>query len=99
MAETAFPRTRAPRGTKSVTQAFFNALHEIPDMRRAEVARAAQLAIRDGLKGARERAKTMAQKANATKVAVRAPTKTRRRSAAKPTVRTRAQRGGASASI
>src|SRR5579863_8320503 len=42
-------RTRAPRGTKTLTQAFFSALAEIPEERRDEVAKAAQSAIREEL--------------------------------------------------
>jgi hypothetical protein len=50
-------RSRAPRGTKSVTDAFFSALHELPEIRQGEVAKAAQIAIRDALKLARDKAK------------------------------------------
>ena len=50
-------RSRAPRGTKSVTDAFFSALHELPEIRQSEVAKAAQIAIRDALKLARDKAK------------------------------------------
>jgi hypothetical protein len=50
-------RSRAPRGTKSVTDAFFAALHELPEFRQSDVAKAAQIAIRDALKLARDKAK------------------------------------------
>lgn len=46
-------RTRAPRGTKTITQAFFSALSEIPEERRDAVARAAQSAIREELQARR----------------------------------------------
>jgi hypothetical protein len=46
-------RTRAPRGTKTLTQAFFSALAEIPEERRDAVARAAQSAIREELQARR----------------------------------------------
>ena len=40
-------RTRAPRGTKNVTQAFFTALDAVPDNQQAAVAAAAVAGIRD----------------------------------------------------
>ncbi len=46
-------RTRAPRGTKTLTQAFFSALSEIPEDRRDAVAKAAQSAIREELQARR----------------------------------------------
>ncbi len=57
MANSETPRGRAPRGTKTVTDAFFAALHAVPEPRQAEVAKAAQTAIRDLLKLARDKAK------------------------------------------
>ncbi|HEY2132036.1 MAG TPA: hypothetical protein VGH36_03535 [Acetobacteraceae bacterium] len=57
MANSDTARSRAPRGTKSVTDAFFSALHELPEIRQSEVAKAAQIAIRDVLKLARDKAK------------------------------------------
>jgi hypothetical protein len=57
MANSETSRSRAPRGTKNVTDAFFAALNELPELRRAEVAKAAQLAIRDSLKLTRDKAK------------------------------------------
>jgi hypothetical protein len=46
-------RSRAPRGTKTLTQAFFSALADIPEDRRDAVARAAQSAIREELQARR----------------------------------------------
>ena len=43
-------RQRAPRGARSISQAFFTALDSIPEARRMEVGKAAQAAIRDKLK-------------------------------------------------
>ena len=53
---------RAPRGTKPVSQAFFNALDAIPEASRAAVAKAAQIMIRDELKARRDRLKAAALK-------------------------------------
>jgi hypothetical protein len=47
--------TRAPRGTKILAKAFFDAADEIPDSQRAEVVKAALALIRDELKAAREK--------------------------------------------
>lgn len=58
MSNTDSARTRAPRGTRIVAAAFFTALQEIPDARRAAVAKAAQAVIRDALKAQRGRAAT-----------------------------------------
>jgi hypothetical protein len=58
MAITESTRVRAPRGTKTLTQAFFAALDEIPEPRRAAVAKAAQLAIREELRGREYKEKT-----------------------------------------
>lgn len=68
MSDTA-TRTRAPRGTKSVSDAFFAALRDIPEARRTDVARAAQIAIRDELKVMRDKAKAAATRAKKSKVA------------------------------
>ena len=43
-------RRRAPRGSRTVSQAFFAALDSIPEPRRQEVAKAAQAAIKEELK-------------------------------------------------
>ncbi len=48
--------TRAPRGTKVLTQAFFSAADAIPEPQRATVIKAALSTIRDELKAAREKA-------------------------------------------
>jgi hypothetical protein len=48
--ETTPMRQRAPRGSRTVSQAFFAALDAIPEARRQEVAKAAQAAIREELK-------------------------------------------------
>ena len=71
--------TRAPRGTKPVSQAFFVALDAIPEATRAAVAKAAQVMIRDELKARREKIKAIAAKEKA-----RRPHATKR--AAKPEV-------------
>jgi hypothetical protein len=55
--------SRAPRGTRVLTQAFFSAADEIPDGQRDAVIKAAFAAIRDTLKEAREKAKTAKAKA------------------------------------
>ena len=47
---------RAPRGTKSLAQAFFAAADNIPEAQRAAVIKAALALIRDDLKVAREKA-------------------------------------------
>lgn len=60
---------RAPRGTKSVSQAFFAALESIPEAARSTVAKAAQTAIRDELKARREKIKMAAAKEKARKPA------------------------------
>ena len=70
--ETASPR--APRGTKSVSQAFFAALDAIPEASRAAVAKAAQAMIRDEIKSQREKAKAASAKDKARKPASRAKT-------------------------
>jgi hypothetical protein len=43
-------RQRAPRGARTVSQAFFTALESIPEARRQEVAKHAQATIRSELK-------------------------------------------------
>ena len=53
---------RAPRGTKPVSQAFFEALDAVPEASRAAVAKAAQIMIRDELKARRDRRKAAALK-------------------------------------
>ena len=70
MAPKADVRTRAPRGTKTVTQAFFAALDEIPDGQQAVVGAAALAGIRDELKERRAK-----NKGTATKARTRSPAK------------------------
>ena len=59
------PRARAPRGTKNLTQAFFQALDGIPESQQKAVAAAALAGIRDELKAQRVKAKEAASKAKA----------------------------------
>lgn len=61
--------TRAPRGTKPVSQAFFAALDAVPELTRSAVAKAAQTMIRDELKTRREKVKMAAAKEKARKSA------------------------------
>jgi hypothetical protein len=56
------PAARAPRGTRTVAQAFFQAIDEIPEDRRADVMKAALSLIRDQIKEAREKARAAKQK-------------------------------------
>ena len=65
-------RTRTPRGTKNVTQAFFEALDGIPDNQQAAVATAALAGIRDEVKARRLKGKEAAARAKA-----KAPAKTK----------------------
>jgi hypothetical protein len=51
------PAARAPRGTRTVAQAFFQAVDEIPEDRRADVIKAALTLIRDQIKEAAEKAR------------------------------------------
>ena len=67
--------TRAPRGTKPVTQAFFTALDAVPEASRAAVAKSALMMIRDELKGRKEKMKVAAAKDKARKPAVAAKPK------------------------
>src|SRR5713226_7825748 len=77
--------TRAPRGTKTLTQAFFSAADGIPEAQRGAVVKAALASIRDQLKDDREKAKVAKAKtkvkvgktttAGGPKAAARAPTK------------------------
>lgn len=56
------PAARAPRGTRTVAQAFFQAVDEIPEDRSAEVVKAALTLIRDQIKEAGEKARAAKQK-------------------------------------
>jgi hypothetical protein len=61
------PAARAPRGTRTVAQAFFQAVEEIPVDRRADVTKAALGLIRDQIKEARDKARAAKQKRAGTK--------------------------------
>ena len=63
MAVKATAGSRAPRGTKTLTQAFFSAADGIPEPQRAAVVKAALTAIREQLKDDREKAKAAKAKA------------------------------------
>ena len=71
-------RARAPRGTKTLTQAFFEALDGIPAGQQKAVAAAALTGIRDELKAQRVKAKETASKAKA-----KTPTKAKAAAAGK----------------
>ena len=62
MLKAAATATRAPRGTKPVSQAFFTALESIPEMSRAAVAKAALTMIRDEMKTRKEKLKVATAK-------------------------------------
>jgi hypothetical protein len=69
---------RAPRGTKVLTQAFFDAVDAIPEPQRAAVVKASLAAIRDELKAVREKAaaaKAKAKSASPAKKAAGKPVK------------------------
>ncbi len=63
MAKSEATTSRAPRGTKQVSRAFFAALEDIPEVSRAAVAKAAQAMIREEIKSQREKAKARAASA------------------------------------
>jgi hypothetical protein len=89
MAKAEITTTRAPRGAKPVSQAFFTALESLPDASRTAVARAAQAMIRDELKARREKLKAAAIKEKArqpTAAKTEAP-KVRAKAVAAPTKR------------
>src|SRR3954469_1402256 len=67
MAMKAAASNRAPRGTKTLIQAFFSAAGEITEASRDAVVKAAFAGIRDELQAAREKAKAAREKARATK--------------------------------
>jgi hypothetical protein len=62
----ALQATRALRGTKTLTRAFFDAADTIPLDRRPAVVKAALASIRDELKMAREKVKSTKNKVTAT---------------------------------
>ena len=68
-------RPRVPRGTKSVTQAFFEALDGIPDSQQAAVISAALAGIRDEVKARHLKRRENAAKAKAKAVAKKAAAK------------------------
>ena len=77
------PAARAPRGTRTVAQAFFQAVDEIPEDRRADVIKAALTLIRDQIKEAAEKARAARQKqAGAKQPAKKAPARRQEKRAA-----------------
>ena len=82
-------RTRAPRGTKVVTQAFFEALDGIAEGQQKAVAAAALAGIRDALKAQRLKTKEAAAKAKA-----KLPAKAAPKRATKAATATRRAAGG-----
>ena len=80
-------RPRVPRGTKSVTQAFFEALDGIPDSQQAAVISAALAGIRDEVKARHLKRRENAAKANAKAVAKKAAAKKAAAKKAAPAVR------------
>lgn len=62
MLKAATNATRAPRGTKPVSQAFFSALESIPEASRSAVAKAALTMIRDEMKMRKDKLKVAAAK-------------------------------------
>lgn len=65
MATTSETRTRAPRGTKILTQAFFAALDDIPHAQQDAVAKAALAAVREQLQLRRQKAKAQTERTRA----------------------------------
>ncbi len=59
MAISAASRPRAPRGTKILTQAFFAALNDIPEIQQEAVAKAALVAVKEQLQLRRQKAKLL----------------------------------------
>ena len=78
-------KTRSPRGTKNVTQAFFEALDGIPGSQQKAVATAALASIRDDLKAQRLKTREAAAKAKATAPAKKKAAATRAVSTTKTT--------------
>lgn len=75
-------RSRAPRGSRPVTQAFLTALEAVPETSRASVAKAAMAMIRDVLKTSKP-ARAPAAKAKKAKAKSGAARKVRKTRAAK----------------
>jgi hypothetical protein len=67
MPKTETTATRAPRGTKPVSQAFFTALAAVPEAARSAVGKAALGMIRDELKARQEKIKASAAREKARK--------------------------------
>jgi hypothetical protein len=65
--------TRAPRGTKILTKAFFDAAEEFPETVRADVIRASLAQIRETLKVNREKAAVARTKTKPVKAVKAAP--------------------------
>jgi type IV secretory pathway TrbL component len=71
---------RAPRGTKNVTQAFFEAIGNLPESQQEAVATAALAGIRDEMKSRRLKTREAAARAKAkdkARVAAKAPEQTK----------------------
>src|SRR3954468_10501192 len=88
--------SRAPRGTRVLTQAFFSAAEEIPEGQRDAVVKAAFASIRDTLKETREKAKAAKAKTKTSKQPrgrTTEPTRTTRSAAAKGRKAGAARRG------
>jgi histone H1/5 len=79
--------TRAPRGTKVLTQAFFAAADAIPEPQRADVVKAALTAIRDEIKAAREKAAAAKAKVKSAAPTKQAAATAAKKAAAKPVVK------------
>lgn len=99
MATSEATRTRAPRGAKAVVSAFLAALNDIPDARRVEVAKAAQVSIRDEVKTMTVKAKEASKPAPRKAAAAKKTTRKAPAAAAKKTVAPmrRAKRASAAA--
>jgi hypothetical protein len=67
--------TRAPRRTKILTKAFFNAAEEFPETVRADVVKASLALIRETLKVNRARASAARAKSKPAKIVKAAPKK------------------------
>ena len=93
MLKAATNATRAPRGTKPVSQAFLTALDSIPELSRAAVAKAALTMIRDEMKTRKDKLKVAAAKEKARVApppAPAVPAKASKAAAAKPAAKTAA---------
>jgi hypothetical protein len=90
MAKAETATTRAPRGARPVTQAFFTALELIPELARTAVAKAAQAMIREELKMRREKIRAATAKMKARTHAAAKPAAKRTSSKMKPASATKA---------